>query len=180
MPDGEYIRIQLGGHKAAGSEGKPTILGWALVDVADAHLATHRWTLKDGCYALRFIARGDGTYRQERMSRRILGLGDGDPRQADHVNGDTLDNRRANLRIVTNAQNAQNMAAHSDARSAYRGVDWFAPHGKWRARAHIGGRSHHIGYFDDEAEAGDAARVFREAHMSHNVEARHLVQQPDA
>lgn len=172
-----YIRIQLGGHRR--SKGKCDIRGWALVDACDAHLAAHRWTLDDKGYAMRYVRR-DGVQLHQGMSRLILGLQAGDPRQADHVNGDRLDNRRANLRIVTNAENAQNMAAHSDARSAHRGVDWFVPHGKWRARAHIAGRSHHIGYFDDEAEAGAAASAFREAHMTHNIEERHGVQQPDA
>ena len=46
--------------------------------------------------------------RQIRMSRQILGLEYGDPRQGEHRNGDTLDNQDHNLRIATNSQNAMN------------------------------------------------------------------------
>lgn len=166
MQDTSYIRIPLGGRFKA----KPSTVS-TLVDFCDAHLMASRWSLNDSGYAIRFVARGDGTYRQERMHRVILGLERDDSRQADHINGDTLDNRRANLRIVTHAQN---MAAHSDAKSPYRGVDWFTPHGKWRARACIAGRTHDLGYFTDELEAAEAARSFREQHMTHNVEARHV------
>lgn len=170
MPDAGYIRIQVGGQRF---KSKPTIHGWALVDPDDAHLAVYRWSLNDGGYAVRYVARGDGRYRQERMHRIILGLAPGDPRQVDHINGRRLDNRRANLRIVTTQQQSQNMAAHSDARSPYRGVSWFRPHGKWCAKACIAGTHYHIGYYDDELEAAEAARAFREAHMTHNVESRH-------
>jgi HNH endonuclease/AP2 domain len=168
MQDEGYLRIPLGGRFKA----KPSTCA-TLVDLCDAHLAASRWSLNDSGYAIRFVPRGDGTYRQERMHRVILGLGNDDPRQADHINGDTLDNRRVNLRIVTHAQNAQNMAAHRDAKSPYRGVDWFKPHGKWRARACIAGQTYDLGYFTDELEAAKAARSFREQYMTHNVETRH-------
>lgn len=173
MQDEAYIRIPLGGR----FKSKP-VTAWTIVDAADApFLLASRWHLnRPEGYAIRSVRLSDDTYsryRRERMSRVILRLEWGDPREADHINGDTLDNRRANLRIATHAQNLQNMTAHRDARSPYRGVDWFKPHGKWRARACIAGVTHYLGYFSDELMAAEAARAFREAHMTHNVESRH-------
>jgi hypothetical protein len=175
MQDEEYIRIPLGGRY----KGKP-VTSWTIVDAADAPLLLEsRWHLNrpmPAGYAIRSVRLSSEThakYRSERMSRVILGLEWGDPRWADHENGDHLDNRRSNLRIVTPAQNSQNMSAHRDARSRHRGVDWFASRGTWRARACIAGVSHHIGYYADELVAAEAARAFREAHMTHNVESRH-------
>ena len=40
----------------------------------------------------------------------------------DHINGDTLDNRKENLRICTRAQNAQNRPLRKDSASGYKGV----------------------------------------------------------
>jgi hypothetical protein len=168
MQDEVYVRIPLGGRY----RDKPSIAS-TIVDPVDAYLAEYRWSLNHAGYALRNVQRDDGTYYAVRMHRLILGLERGDPRQADHISGDRLDNRRANLRIVTNAQNAQNMASHRDARSPYRGVHWFKPHGKWCAKVCINGKRFHVGYFDDELEAAEAARDFRLTHMTYNVEERH-------
>jgi len=40
----------------------------------------------------------------------------------DHINGDSLDNRRCNLRFVTHQQNLMNQAPQSGCSSKYKGV----------------------------------------------------------
>lgn len=72
----------------------------------------------------------------------------------DHVNFDGLDNRRSNLRICTQAENAIHR------KRVPPGV-WQIHNGKWRARAVWLGKSHHLGYFWSRAEAIDAVNVFR-------------------
>lgn len=49
----------------------------------------------------------------------------------DHINGDPLDNRRANLRICTQAHNCFNTSKRS---GTYRGVHFDASRKKWVAR----------------------------------------------
>lgn len=60
--------------------------------------------------------------------------------KVDHRNHDTLDNRRANLRIVTNRQNNENRnGAYSNSQSGVRGVSPFrSKSGRmyWAARVH--------------------------------------------
>lgn len=72
----------------------------------------------------------------------------------DHINGDALDNRKINLRLVTNRQNAQNR--HVTTSSKYPGVSWFKTRNKWRSYITIGGKFKHLGYFEDEKEAAMA------------------------
>ncbi len=86
-------------------------------------------------------------HRIVRMSRAIMGAQDGE--QVDHRNHDTLDNRRANLRLCNNSQNQHNRRRrHVAGSSLYKGV---SRHGrKWRARINLDGQCYHLGYFDDE------------------------------
>ncbi|MBV8831254.1 MAG: HNH endonuclease [Acidobacteriaceae bacterium] len=76
----------------------------------------------------------------------------------DHRNGSTLDNRKANLRLATFKQNAQNSSgAAGRRRSATRGVS-FRKHATlpWRCYIYVDGRFKHIGYFATEEEAREA------------------------
>lgn len=85
------------------------------------------------------------------LHRVVAGAGGGEV--VDHVNGDTLDNRRCNLRICTPSQNAMN-ARKPPSSSGYRGV--FKCGEKWRVRIDANGKSHAIGRFTDKIEAAHA------------------------
>jgi len=71
----------------------------------------------------------------------------------DHKNGDTLDNRRPNLRLVSPAENHANQR-HFGTSSRYRGVIWHR--GKWRAVVVARGVRHYLGRFADEEAAARA------------------------
>jgi hypothetical protein len=146
---------------------KGVVRGYAKVDPEDyAELSRWRWHLLGGRhrYAARTVALGGGKTRHVLMHRQILGT---PPQlQTDHKNGDKLDNRRSNLRIVKQVQNAQNLRSlRSDNTSGYRGVTWQKDAQKWKAQGKIGRRLHLIGYFDDVHEAGRAAAAWRAEHM---------------
>ena len=68
--------------------------------------------------------------------------------QIDHINQDKLDNRIANLREVTNAENHRNMGIPKNNKSGYRGVSFFKTRSKWVARIRDGAVYRCLGYFD--------------------------------
>jgi hypothetical protein len=110
--------------------------------------AINRW------YALRRILRHEmGFPGQIAMHRVILNPPNG--LFTDHLNGNGLDNRRENLRIVNNRQNLQNI--HPVKKSRYPGVSSTGK--KWRAYIHLNGKQRHLGLFSDELEAATAYRV---------------------
>ncbi len=72
--------------------------------------------------------------------------------QTDHINGNGLDNRRENLRVVTHRKNAQNR--HTPKSSKYPGVTWHKSARKWQAQIRVAGKKHHLGLYEDEETAG--------------------------
>ena len=86
------------------------------------------------------------------MHRQILGLVHGDVRQADHINGDRLDNRRVNLRIATPAQNQANTGLPAHNSSGFKGVS-IARSSRWKAQLSVNNRNVVIGTFDTPEEA---------------------------
>lgn len=108
------------------------------------------WNISSRCfYALRTSYWPTKAAKADiRMHRLILGLKAGDPRQGDHINpSETLDNRRANLRIATPAENSQNKRTYSNNKSGYKGVSLHGLTGKWQANISANGKSHHLGLF---------------------------------
>jgi hypothetical protein len=85
------------------------------------------------------------------MHREILGLKHGDKRQGDHVeSGQTLDNRRVNLRIATREQNCANARLNRDSTTGLKGVTWHKGSKKFRARITVHGKQINLGDFDDK------------------------------
>ena len=79
----------------------------------------------------------------------------------DHINHNGLDNRRCNLRLVTQSQNMCNMRITPRSKSScFKGVHWFGRTNKWQAQIMMDGKRVHLGYFVDEV---DAARAYDEA-----------------
>lgn len=122
-PDGPCIRV--GGNRPR-RRGEPSTIRWARVDEADLEfLSQWKWTpigrKDDRVIAVRRERQWDGSYAIIQMHRQIMGLTLGDPRQVDHRNGDSLDNRRSNLRVVSASQNAQNRPKEVHLRRAKNG-----------------------------------------------------------
>jgi hypothetical protein len=134
----------------------------AKVDAEDyERLLAVLWRTHNG-YAVHRVGSG-----VEFMHRVALNLTRGDG-QVDHINGDRLDNRKANLRVVTHAQNGQNRRPVGGT-SQHRGVSWNAQRECWVARVNVG-RQTMQRYCKTESEAAQVARDWRIALMPYAVE----------
>lgn len=96
-----------------------------------------------------------------------------DDMMIDHINGDTKDNRRCNLREVTSAQNQQNrFGSRSDSKTGIRGVSWNKVHKSWTAHITINGKFKSLGQFENKEEAVRIATEARAKLMPFSKEAR--------
>ena len=73
--------------------------------------------------------------------------------QLDHINRVRHDNRIANLRQATNAQNCQNTSLRRDNTSGVKGVHWYARRNKWQVYINKNGKRSFLGYFSDKTDA---------------------------
>ncbi len=93
------------------------------------------------------------------------------PRLVDHINGVRHDNRPANLRAASYAENNWNYRIPSTNTSGVKGVYWNGRWKKWQATVRVNGRRISVGYFSDLQIASKAINSFREEH--HKEFARH-------
>ncbi len=132
---------------------------FAIVDLADFdRLSQYNWTLEKDqtcLYAKRKRQSADLiSYGYSiKMHRQIMNFPVG--LLVDHINHNGLDNRRANLRLVTPEQNVWNTSKQlRRTASRYKGVT--RHRGRWRAVIYRKKKQFHLGYFDTEQAAARA------------------------
>lgn len=111
------------------------------------HACRHRGT------GVPYLTNSDGVM----LHQLLMGFPQG--REIDHINLDTLDNRRCNLRICTHQQNQINQPAQKNNTSGVSGVSFYPPREKFRARIKVSQHDIHLGYYLTFTEATQARNV---------------------
>lgn len=71
----------------------------------------------------------------------------------DHISGDKMDNRRANLRLCTHQQNMFNQKKRNTNTTGYMGVSYLKNAHAYEAYVHHHGKKHHFGLHEAPEEA---------------------------
>jgi hypothetical protein len=124
-----------------------------IVDDEDyGELSKHKWTYDGNGYAVRYARTPDGRRARKSMSRQIMG----DPVGfwVDHINSDTLDNRRNNLRICTPAENCRNRAVTKRKKGFPKGVNKRGS--RFQAQIRSEGQAIYLGMYRTAEEAACA------------------------
>jgi hypothetical protein len=133
---------------------------FTIVDAEDFEkLNTYKWYATGSAnnfYTVRVLGNVNGRKKHISMHRQImtpaLGL------VVDHIDGVGLNNTKANLRIVTPAQNVYNSKKTANITSSkYKGVSYDNQRNIFRADIGYNGHRKFLGHFDNET---DAAKVY--------------------
>lgn len=151
------VRVQLGGRRGP-------VKGFALVDRIDApSVLARNWYLDSMGYA-RSDCPNPGTRLHRFLLQPLPGF------EVDHINGDKLDNRRDNLRVVTRSGQCQNMPSRS--RTGFRNVYYDDRRRSFYAQVKVNGKRHTRHGFQTADLAAVAAAELRAAYLPYAVEGR--------
>jgi hypothetical protein len=128
-----------------------SLKGRVLFDADDEPLISgHSWYLTNG-YAKADNPSGKGKgFAKVYMHRLIMGAQKGV--EIDHINGNRLDNRRANLRACFHRENARN-------KSGVSGITWVESRRRWAAQIAFDSNRVGLGYYKTAPEASAAYRI---------------------
>ena len=147
---------------------KGATVSFEVDDRDDALLSQYvPWNITPQGYVVHRVVTG---HRKPRptisIGRLLLGL-EADKLEADHIDGDPLNNRRSNLRPATSSQQKQNQRVRVSSRSGARGVSFCEQTGRWKARVTVRGKVHWLGRFKTLDQADSAAKNARRRFFTH-------------
>lgn len=122
-----------------------------IFDIEDIFIVRqYRWSVTENGYAL-----GVHKITKEKVKLHRLLLKNPSV-VVDHINGNAWDNRKSNLRAVTQHQNTQNSATPKSSTTGYKGVCMDKRRGKYMAHIHPNGKTKFLGYYDNPIDAAIA------------------------
>lgn len=142
------------------------------IDDIDADLAQYSWCAAQDKTSGTFYAQthiGKGLFRKtvllhRLIAERIVGRQLLRNELVDHIHHITLDNRRSEIRVVSDTESVRNRRAFRNNKSGYKGVYWHKQMHKWCAKIRVNGSNILLGYFDDAALA---ALAYNDAALEH-------------
>ena len=129
----------------------------AVIDAADVPLVEGFNWCADVRPSAVYAARGkmkNGRMKIIRLHRVLMG--DPDGLEIDHVDGNGLNNTRANLRTAIHSENLRNQNVRINNASGFKGVSWDKSRCKWQAHIGLDFKRISLGRFETKEEAAAA------------------------
>jgi hypothetical protein len=101
-------------------------------------------------------------YAQMLLSRYLMKLDSSDPKIVDHINGDTFDNRRQNLRVCTKKENIHNSITAHMKNGGVKGVYFCRQREVWYATIRADGNRIFLGTHKTKSDAITARKIAEE------------------
>lgn len=113
----------------------------------------YKWYLTSVGYIATQYKDKNGKTKTLLLHRFIMDVIEYNHNIVDHINHNTIDNRKCNLRIVTHQQSGMNRGIQRNNTSGTCGVYKSSFKNKWTATIKVNGKLINLGYFDSKKEA---------------------------
>ncbi|WP_256992248.1 HNH endonuclease [Paenibacillus sp. XY044] len=148
--------------------------GRVKIDLEDVeHLSKYKWYLDTWGYAS--TGNGNGGTKSVMMQRLIMDVEKGEI--VDHINRDTLDNRKENLRIADKSLNAVNAGLRTNNTSGVTGVSFNKHANCWRIYINYQGKRIELGYKKDYCDAVVARLLAEKEYYPEHPPQKHLFEE---
>lgn len=172
---GDYVYISI--NNANGGETETIVSKKDLPLLLKLNVSWHLWYNRKGlCYvrATEYLGINNGKPKSKtwRLHRYLIGCDYEISKYyvVDHINHNTLDNTRENLRVTSVKHNDRHRSGkNSNNTSGYRNVSWSNSEKKWIVQLQVNGKNTKLGVFDDVDEAGKFAEEMRKKHYEKYV-----------
>lgn len=125
----------------------------ALVDDADfAELSKFKWMAVEDTRTFYAARHSPSKTRKLIYMHRVI-MKTPEKLKTDHIDGNGLNNRRKNLRICTDAENARNRQKPNNNTSGLKCVSFYKKSKKWQAYIGVNKKQIHLGYFKTKEDA---------------------------
>lgn len=117
--------------------------------------------------SLNYVLFSDKKNGDFQLHRFIMGLEKYDKKLdiiVDHINGNTLDNRKENLRICHRSKNPKNSSIYKNNTSGCKGITWMKRLNKWQVSIQVDKKSIYLGIYDN---LNDAIEVRKQAEIKY-------------
>ena len=146
-----FIECEFGNRTQAYRDGKTFLVD---MDDYEEFVYGYRFRLNDKGY-VKYSGRKDGL--NGKFLHRII-MDEPEDLVIDHINGDTFDNCRNNLRVVSQQENLMNRCMSKRNKSGVSGVCWDKSTNKWKAEITYKYKKINLGRFDTLEETTKARK----------------------
>lgn len=132
-------------------DNKQNVVGHFYIDKKDLKkIRYHKWRIDTNNHVITGSSTNKNPIRV--LSRTLLNVNEKDL-VVDHIDGNTLNNKRENLRVCTQQQNTQNKHMMSNNKSGTTGVMWDKQRRRWAPEIQWKKQKIHLGRYRDIEEA---------------------------
>ena len=130
--------------------------------------------IKDICwfYGDKGYIKGNIKNKSINLHRLIMGVVDKPEYVVDHIGHKLFDNRKSQLKVCKQCNNAMNVSLRKDNTSGITGVTFDTSRNKWAAQIQVNGKNIHLGRFPDFNDAiiarRDAENKYFDEYSYHN------------